>query len=236
MIRVYKSPLRAGLYWDSMSNRKMKVVKVMGPRQNPRNRNGNVRRNGGNISSHPPPISSQSVRSWKLRYIATGAVSNVGFNTGDFSNIIGQTALTTTTSAYLASDFRLRKVSMWGLVATAGTPVTTAIDWNTTQTSTLSSPGNARSDTSISFDHPAYVSAKPPRGSLSGMWQKVIQAGATQLCSLSYPVGTTIDFELDFLINDNGAPILGPALVAATAGEIYHSIVHSASPVFLNGI
>jgi hypothetical protein len=184
------------------------------------------------IEDHPPSFPIQSIRQWKLRYVTTMAGTR-DFTVQDFSDIVGVTALTATTSSYLAASFRLRRITMWGPVAVAGTPVNVALDWNST--GSFASPGNAVSDTSISFDHPAFARAAPPKSSAPDFWH-VCTNNSLPLVTLTYPSGCTVDFEVDFVINDQGTVVNGQVLVGATPGQIYHLTVGDFTAVILNTI
>ncbi len=184
------------------------------------------------IEDHPPSFPIQSVRQWKIRYVTTMAGTR-DLTIQDFSDIIGVMALTATTSSYIASSFRIRRITMWGPVATAGTPVSVAIDWNST--GSFASPGSSSSDTSVSFDHPAFARASPPKSSAPDFWH-VCTNNALPLVTLTYPSGTTVDFEVDFVINDQGTVVNGQVVTGATPGQIYHLIVGDFSAVYLNTI
>jgi hypothetical protein len=129
--------------------------------------------------------------------------------------------------------FRLRKIEFWGPVATSGTPVTCSITY-TEQTADFESPPVTLSDTSVSFDYPAYISSIPPRGSLASKWHS--SASTDEMLALTYPSGATVDFFFDFILPDLGNPVVGPVIVAGSVGVFYHKIVNSLTPNAVNSI
>ncbi len=183
----------------------------------------------------PPQWPGQQIRAMHVRYRCTSAFTG-SFDGIELAAMCGVVATAATTSVVLSNAVRLKKVEIWGPVATAGTPVTAAIDWNTSSTTlNLFSPGSAVSDSSVSFDRPAFVTAKPPQESSSAKWQSALSD--VTVVTIACPAGSILDFHLNFVINDNGAPVAGPTLSGATLGQIYHPIVNTNfTVVYLNSI
>jgi len=187
------------------------------------------------LASHPPPFTAQSVRSIKIRMLASAAVSGYQVLMSDLGGMAGLIAKSTTTSQYLSSLTRVRKITMWGPVATAGTPVTVQWTWSN-NSEDFETPPSTRMDTSVSYDHPAFLSLTPPRASLCAKWHS---SGLTDSYGIiSCPAGTTVDLELDFVLCDGpDTPyVAGPDLVGATAGNIYHHPFSNFTPVGLNSL
>ncbi len=184
-------------------------------------------------ATHPPPFTAQSIRKIKVRTTASQANTNTAFLHQELSSILGIVGTGATTSNYLTNVFRLTKISMWGPVATAGTPVTCAVTWTETGTD-YETPPTTKSDTSISFDHPAFVSCKPPAGSLASKWHN---SGSTvEMCALTYPAGATVDFTFEWVMTDLAGPTAGPTIAGGTAGNFYHKIVHNLTAVIVNAL
>jgi hypothetical protein len=122
---------------------------------------------------------------------------------------------------------------MWGPVTSSGTPVTVGVQW-VENSADYESPPVTRSDTSVSFDHPAYVSMKPPKGSLASKWHGCNQSD--EIFALTFPQGATVDLDFDFVLSDLGAPLGGPTIAGGTAGNFYHKIVNSLTPVMVNAL
>jgi len=180
--------------------------------------------------THPPNYTSQSVRSFRIRGITTASISGYQALMTDLAGFLGVVAKTTTSSNYLSSLTRLRRITFWAPVATAGTPVTVSLTW-TNNSEDFETPPLTRSDTSISFDYPAFLDMRPPKGSLNSKWHS---SGLTDaMFVFSCPSGTTIDFELDWVLCDgvDVASVSGPALVAATVGLIYHHPFSNLVPI-----
>jgi hypothetical protein len=201
-------------------------MKRQNPKINKKNKIGN-RKAGSRttmskqLASHPKSIVNQSIRTFKIRCLASAAINGYQVLMSDISGMLGVIAKSATTSQYLSSLTRLRKVIMWGPVATAGTPVTVNLTWSN-NSEDFETPPVTKSDTSISFDHPAFLDVKPPRQSLTAKWHS--SGLADSLFVFGCPAGTTVDFEIDWVLCDgpNTVYVAGPTLIAATAGNIYH--------------
>jgi hypothetical protein len=165
--------------------------------------------------------------------LATGAQTNVEFTYAQLAGLLGIIATSTTASVFWTTVFRVRRIKVWSPVATAGTPVTASCTW-TEAASDFESPPVTMSDTSVSFDFPAFVNARPPRGSLADKWHA--NSGGDGMFALTYASGATVDFEFDFVLNDLGAPSAGPTIIAGTLGTFYHKIVNSLTPNAVNSI
>jgi len=148
----------------------------MSSRQRKQKRPQRVRKSRSNprsglmsLSSHPPPYQAQSSRSMTIRCLASGAVTQQSFTYSNLSRILGVVAVSTTAGAYITTVFRISRIRVWGPVAVAGTSVTVAVTYTETSND-FETPPVSRADTSISFDHPAFVTLRPPRGSLLDKW------------------------------------------------------------------
>jgi hypothetical protein len=179
--------------------------------------------------THPPPFTSQSVRNFRLRCVSTASNSGTSLAYNQLAGLLGVIATGITTSVYLSSVFRFKRMVIWGPVQNAGTPVTVSITWFETNAD-FESPPKTMTDTSVSFDWPAYVNFKAPKGSLIDKWHGSGQSD--QALVFSAPEGSTVDFEFEWVLSDgNVASVVGPTLVGATAGLVLHKITASLDPV-----
>jgi hypothetical protein len=108
--------------------------------------------------------------------------------------------------------------------------VSNSLTW-TNNSEDFETPPLTKSDTSISFDLPAFLDMRPPRNSLNSKWHS---SGLTDaICVVSCPAGTTLDIELDWVLCDgvDVPPVNGPVLIAATAGVVYHHPFSNFVPV-----
>lgn len=194
------------------------------------NRSGS-RTGGMRLATHPPRFIAQAVRQMHLRLQATAALVSVNFTVAELANYLGLVAVTAATYNYLSQAFRLKHVSVWGPVATAGTPITVALVWNTLNVN-FTSPPVEIVDTAVSFDWPGYISSVPPIGSLSDKWHA--SDGNNTLFTLTCPIGSTVDFTFDWILSDRSLLASAFATGGATIGEIYHAIQHTLTPVGVN--
>lgn len=89
-----------------------------------------------------------------------------------------------------------------------------SVDWKG------SNPTDAkRSDTSCGIV-PAYVTTRPPKDS-SAKWWYDNGATNTNLFAIVYPIGATIECDVEMLYVDDSAAISGPATTGAATGRVY---------------
>jgi len=175
----------------------------------------------------PPLYKAQEVRSWKIRYIcttATSAITGGGLTATNLGQMVGGIAATTTLAYYLSNVVRLKRISVWGAVATAGTPVQVGWEWSDNPTTSFASPTGLIVDESVSFDRPAFITVTPPRNSFASMWKQ--QNDTNSIGDFILPLGAVVDFDLQFIIDDNEVPLQSFAIVAGTVGTYYHRIIN----------
>lgn len=176
------------------------------------------------IALAPPTFRAQVTRSWHLRAICSGAAPTAFiFTVSQLSAFMGIIATSTTTSSLLCDQLKIKRMCVWGPVATAGTPVTTMLKWvDDPASNTQSGPPLTQSDTSVSFDRPAYCCLEPPRGNSSIFSQWADANLNTQWIVIGCPVGAVLDIWYDWILDDLGATQAGPTIAAASLGTIYH--------------
>jgi len=154
---------------------------------------------------------------------ASAAVAAQNMTMANLAGLVGVISSSATTSNYACDQFRLKRICVWGAVATAGTPVTVCLKYvDDPASNTQSGPPKTVIDTSVSFDHPAYVCLEPPDNNSSIFSQWMDSSLTTTVVNLTCPVGSIIQFDFNFIIDDIGAPSNGPALIGATSGLWYH--------------
>ena len=108
---------------------------------------------------------------------------------------------------------------MWSFAPAIGTRGYNVINWNTNST-VMYSPGTSIVNDTFSIDRPAHTVAMPPKEGFAHFWHE--SDSTTQLFVFSCTVGTVVDIWVDFVMNDDNAPIAGTTLVGATLGQLYH--------------
>jgi len=176
------------------------------------------------ISLQPPSYREQITRSWHLRCVCTGAApTSFIFTVSQLSAFMGIIATSATASSLICDQLLIKRVCVWGPVATAGTPVTTLLKWvDDPASNTQSGPPLTQTDTSVSFDRPAYCCLEPPKNNTSIFSQWADASLNTQWIVIGCPLGSVVDFWFDFIIDDLGAPSAGPVIAGGVLGTIYH--------------
>jgi hypothetical protein len=176
------------------------------------------------IALAPPTYKAQENRAWVVRF-SCGGTGTVGaqVNINTLAGALGIIATAATTSVFIADQFRLRRVCIWGPVATAGTPVNVMLKFVDDPTSnTQSGAPRTMQDSSVSFDRPAYVCLEPPKDNTSLFSQWADSSSTTGWIFLAAPPGSIMDLHFNFIIDDIGTTSAGPTVAGATAGTIYH--------------
>jgi len=125
-------------------------------------------------------------------------------------------ALTTVTATQLFDQVKVNAVELWHNPALGGSSQVAVQFAGATVGS--SGDGKVWSDNSMGIE-PAHVRASPNKMSQAAQWQSF--SGNTAFL-LTGPVGTIIDVDLTLRTVATSAPVATPAVVAATAGEVYY--------------
>lgn len=179
---------------------------------------------GGSV--HPQPFQPSFVLKKKIRFKAVAAATTtLTFN--DLYDLWCVAA--TTTSAYrIASAIRVRKIEIWGPMASDLVPVTVVVDWTGSTTSGSFGKSNRVSDTSMGSAEPAHLVTRPPPGSQIAQW--LTGGSTTTICSLTYPLGSVIDLSYELVARDDGtAQSVASAVAGATVGANYIRALDSTS-------
>jgi hypothetical protein len=179
------------------------------------------------FSLMPRPFRAQEVRSFLVRTLASAAFNSTILRS-DLAALNGVIARSATTSFFHSGMCKLVKIEVWAPISVAGTSVTTSIEWPPTAISLdFESPPVTFSDTSVSFDRPAHLQQHPPKKSIAREWWDTSSTSA--LINLICPIGSTVDFLLDWVMDDGLQPFqnVGPVLVGATPGQLYHHPVQA---------
>lgn len=193
---------------------------------------------GGRIPA-PPAFNATIVFRKKFRFQANSAAANQPTYLTDLKDLL--CFATGSTAAYeLASGVRLRRVQIWGPMASNLTPVTAAVEFPPLAVA-VGQPSMITSDTSMGATRAAYVNARPKPQSFAGNWLPsagLSGATTTPVMYLTYPTGAVVDVDLDFVLQNAESPQAVNATVsAATVGKIYvrglDEIATSGSPTLV---
>jgi len=218
------------------------------------NKKGTKRRHKGDVYMKPsrpiylgpPTFVQQEVRSWRIRCTVSAAITAGNITMAQLGGMLGVISLATgagSATALICDQFRLKRTCVWGPVATAGTPVTVQLKYVDDPTGiTFSGAPKTVSDTSVSFDRPAYICLEPSRdgSSIFDNWMDSNQA--VNVIVITCPAGSTVDFFFQWIMDDQGVTTAGPTITAASVlGQIYHRSITTGGGVIgcvspLNGI
>lgn len=167
---------------------------------------------------HPPPFVATWIVRRKIRFQCTSALTAKVIQIADFGDL-WMTTPTAATGFQIANFIRIRKIEMWGPMASDLIPVTVSTEWAGT-TIGLMGKSSIQSDTSMGAERPAHLVSRPPAGSQIAQWF-ACQGGNT-VVTLNGPVNTIIDLSLDFVVRDDGtATAVATVPAGATVGATY---------------
>jgi len=175
----------------------------------------------------PPHFVSQPVRTMRVRTNCTTACNLGNITMIQLAGMAGVISLATgagSATSNLCDQMKLKRICVWAPVTTAGTQVTAMIKYvDDPGFASTSGPPETQTDTSVSFDRPAYVCLEPPKGNQSIFSQWFDSNVSTNYVVLTCPVGSCVDFWFDWILDDLGATSANRAIVAASVlGQIYH--------------
>jgi hypothetical protein len=155
----------------------------------------------------------------EARYNATSALTLTTLTIKDLISVPGVFATTTVLAYAMAVAVRIRKIRIWGFVATAGTAVNVRV-----QKAGIDSTSNDYNDsfkqvqdTSNSFDRPAYVEIKFDRYTPSGAFHTSANISGN-LVNITCPAGSVVDIFYSY-VPGWATPASGTTwVVGSTAG------------------
>lgn len=182
------------------------------------------------IWKRPPSYKSQPVRSWTIRCDVAGNAAEQVITTFQMSSVLAVIGVTAGTSVFMSDSWRCKRIDLWGWTSTIGT--TTDIMLKFADNGTAAGQGGPPCtvmDSSASIDDPAFVSLKPPKGSICSLWQ---DTGAASYNFFTYkcPQSGIMDIHFEFIIDDIGTLVVGP-VGTYVIGNIFHKQVQTLSPV-----
>jgi len=133
-------------------------------------------------------------------------------------------ALTATTSAFMANQYRVRKISLWSPTPAIGSLTMVSLKYSDTNTVTgQTGPNEFFGDSSMEPDRPAYCWISPPKGTPFDFFFTV--TGTPNYFVLTAPVGSVLEFVYEQYLDNSGTVTSGPTLIGATPGVIYNASV-----------
>lgn len=123
------------------------------------------------------------------------------------------------TSNYrIFSGVKLNHVQMWAVAGTG------ANDYGTTTCSVFWSsnygPTNEVSDSGNAF-RTATVTTSPPKQSLASFWSLAGSNETEVLCTITCPIGTIIDINVDLVLEDGETPVSITSTQTGVLGQLY---------------
>jgi hypothetical protein len=162
------------------------------------------------------------------RFVSTAAVS-VGITVDMLLAIMGNCCdVANSTVISIFSTMKLHRVRCWAAVAPAsGQPA--VVQLNTASGSFNSAPNNTISDTSTSYERPAFVEYRPLPGSQQSFWQSPNTGVLFNIFS-NVPIVVDVDICGSFTSGETG---IATAVSAGTLGTYYWLALDGPSNHFL---
>lgn len=176
-------------------------------------------RNTQSVSLSPPSLSQTLKLNQNLRFAASAAAATTVTDFGVLDLLCMASAAN---AAYSLCDaFRIKKVRVWAPMASNLSPVTVILEWSNQDAISFQSDATRHTDTSMGSARPAFISCKPPKGSVQGMW--ISTGNGFGLFKLTCPINTIVDFQVQLRVRDGtqAARAVNAAVAGATAGQVY---------------
>jgi len=204
------------------------MIVARAPRRRRKGAKGNNPTIPRDRSLAPPQFQASIQISRVYRFQATTASSADQITATSLCDLLVM-AVTSTVGYDIARAIKVRKVEMWGPMASNLDPVTVSIEWNPSGSGPVAGPSNIVSDTSMGATKCAHVVASPPANSASAFWQ--IAGGATPMMTLAFPANTIVDVHLSQILFDGETPVeASTVLTSPTIGQVYVRNLDSVSP------
>jgi hypothetical protein len=121
---------------------------------------------------------------------------------------------------------KLKSVKIWFCSPTAGTSISSTIEWNAATTGFLVTGGSV-SETNASTTEMVCLAARPPKSTLSSWYQGGSTAGTNVIFSFSAPAGAIMEIEYDYVNNTTENTYGSLAVTGATLGVIYCKAINA---------
>ncbi len=185
-----------------------------------------VRSPPGGLIPKPPQFIASIMTPHTFRFTVTTA-GGYTVTTDNLLNLWCVASAATTTSR-LIQGLKLKRVRIWGQPPSLGAAaVTASIEWSGGGASAGFGPSWQVSDTSQGIT-PAYVDARPPKGSLASFWINDVQTGNIAF-TLTLPLGAVVDLHTVLVMKDTEAVTAGQTTSGATTGRVYGCYLASAN-------
>jgi hypothetical protein len=164
----------------------------------------------------PPQFSSNVTNRHSFRFTAT-ASSSASISANNLLGIVGNICHVANTAVMsIAGSAKLHRVSIYTPPAAQGASATCQVTW---LSATADSPSLLEmSDTSVSTAQPAHISTVPPKESGAAFW---FNSSTDPLFQIVAPIGSIIDVDISYVLNDIGAPGVAATVVTGTLGVMY---------------
>jgi len=179
----------------------------------------NLRTTQKSVALSPPSLSSTFRLNNTIRFINSSALAKVQITDQDILDLLCS-ASAATVANQICDAFRIRKVKVWSPMTATLVPVTATLEWSNTAQS-FSGDAMQHSDTSMGSTCPAFISCKPPKGSLQDKWSG--SNVGTSYFALTCPANSVIDFTVQLRLRDGSQVIqaVTHAVAGATVGQVY---------------
>jgi len=172
----------------------------------------------------PPAYKAQMIRPWMVRTSVAASGTEQTLTSFQLASMLGVISTSTTTSVFLTESFRLRRVRIWAITTSYGTPTEVMLKIADAATSGgQSGPPCTVMDSSASIDKPAFCELVIPETSIFARWQDVSSTNSFLVYLANSEA--VMDLHYEFIIDDLGTLVAGPAISAGTLGVIYHKDV-----------
>ncbi len=182
------------------------------------------------VGQYIDPVRFQSIASLTRTFrFAASTAFNASVTYQDMLVVAGMVCtVVNTTCVPLATAFRLHAIRVWGAPGTAAAASVVSVRFVTAN----NAPSVEYSNVAMTTSRPAFLKAKPPRGSNSTF--QLGYVSAQSLFGLTVPAGGIVEIDVTHWFYDTGAaPTFTQGVVAGTLGVLYYGHLDQSTTNYL---
>jgi hypothetical protein len=164
-----------------------------------------------------------------MRYTCSAAQNGVPITPQRLAWSLGTVCTAGLAGVGIVDTLRVKRVTMYAITPTSGTPATCSVNFISTATNPTSTV--EFSDTTINAAVIASISVTPPKDTLASFWTNALST--VQLFGITCPSGTILDIDFDYITSDNEfTNAVVYTFAAPVVGAVYYMYLSNNATAF----
>lgn len=205
-----------GVVCLSLTNSTVKTTSVSANYNKTRGRSAKQRQSKTQRHRSPPDFQPEIAVGTVIRYKASQAITSGQIQVSDL--LRSYFIATTSTIGYsILAAVKVKRVEVWGAMASDLSPITVSVEFNSDGVET-GARKVSHSDSSMGVT-PAFVSAKPVKDSIAGKWQG--ENSTQNLFLVTCSANSIMDIHVTLVFKNDEDPSGNFGISGAVAGKLY---------------